>query len=326
MMANTETTYLGLSLNSPLVVSSSGLNSSIERIKSYEANGAGAVVLKSLFEEQILNEVDKLSQYSDYTEAADYLKHYVTSNSLKEYIDFIKEAKAAVKIPVIASINCVSASQWVTFASRIQEAGADAIEINVFLLPTDAKKSANELEEIYYTLASKLTGLVSIPVSFKLGAHFTNPLNIIEQLYARKVKGVVLFNRFFEPDFDIENLKVIPAPIFSNAADIRNTLRWVGMTSHLVPKVDVSASTGVHDGESLIKMILAGASSVQVCSTIYKNGAGQIAAMLKTLSTWMDHKGYKKITDFKGAMNYGQLTDPTLYERSQFMKYYSNYE
>lgn len=325
-MANIETSYLGLNLKSPIIISSSGLNSSVERIKKYEEMGAGAVVLKSLFEEQILHEINNLSQYSDYTEAADYLKHYVTSNNLQSYIELIKGAKASVKIPIIASINCVSASQWVTFASQIQQAGADALEVNVFMLPTDPQKTATDYEEIYFTLADKLAQLVTIPVVFKLGAHFTNPLRIVEQLWYRKVKGVVMFNRFFEPDFDIDTMKVVPASIFSNASDIRNTLRWVGMTNHLVPKIDISASTGVHDGDALIKMILAGASSVQVCSTIYKNGPQQIETMLNTLSDWMKKKGYKSIVDFKGLLNYGNIQNPSHYERSQFMKYYSNYE
>lgn len=325
-MANIETSYLGLNLKSPIIISSSGLNSSVERIKKYEEMGAGAVVLKSLFEEQILHEINNLSQYSDYTEAADYLKHYVTSNNLQSYIELIKGAKASVKIPIIASINCVSASQWVTFASQIQQAGADALEVNVFMLPTDPQKTATDYEEIYFTLADKLAQLVTIPVVFKLGAHFTNPLRIVEQLWYRKVKGVVMFNRFFEPDFDIDTMKVVPASIFSNASDIRNTLRWIGMTNHLVPKIDISASTGVHDGDALIKMILAGASSVQVCSTIYKNGPQQIEKMLNTLSDWMKKKGYKSIVDFKGLLNYGNIQNPYHYERSQFMKYYSNYE
>lgn len=288
--------------------------------------GAGAVVLKSLFEEQIMHEIDNLTQYSDYTEATDYLKAYVTSNNVSSYVEMIKQVKASVTIPVIASINCVGASQWISFASQIQEAGADALEVNVFMLPTDTQRTPAEMEEIYFTIANKLSQVVTIPIAFKLGTHFTNPLRIIEQLWHRKAKGVVLFNRFFEPDIDINTMKITPAAIFSNPADLRNTLRWVGMANHLIPKIDISASTGVHDGEALIKAILAGASSVQVCSAIYKNGPAHIESMLNTLSSWMNSKGYKSINDFKGLMNYGQIENPSLYERSQFMKYYSNYE
>lgn len=325
-MANFETTYLGLMLKSPIIVGSSGLTKSTDRIKEYESMGAGAIVLKSLFEEQIMHEVDSLAHSSDYTEAADYLRSYVTANSVQHYIELVRQAKAAVKIPVIASISCVSASQWVSFASQIQEAGADALEVNVFMLPTDTRKTPAELEEVYLTLADRLAQVLTIPVAFKLGSHFTNPLRVIEQLSLRKAKGVVLFNRFFEPDFNIDAMSIVAAPIFSNPADLRSTLRWVGMASHLVPKMDISASTGVHDGNALIKLILAGASSVQVCSAIYRGGAQQIATMLSTLAEWMGRKGYSSVPDFRGLMSYGKLENPMHYERSQFMKYYSSHE
>lgn len=324
-MANLHSTYLGLELTSPLIIGSSGLSSSVDRIKQYQANGAGAVVLKSLFEEQILNEVDTLSKYSDYTEAADYLKHYVTSNNLREYIELIKAAKDAVSVPVVASVCCTTASKWVDFASRIEQAGADALEINVFMLPTDSKTPGADLERIYFELADKVISRVNIPVAFKLGAHFTNPLYVIEQLYARGAKGVVLFNRFYAPDIDIDSLSITHADIFSKPSDIRNTLRWVGLTSHLVPKIDISASTGVHDGEALIKLLLAGATTVQTCSAIYKMGPDYIAKMLRTLDDWMNAKGYDSLNQFRGNLNYGQLKEPSLYERSQFMKYFSDY-
>ncbi|MEW5847008.1 MAG: dihydroorotate dehydrogenase-like protein [Bacteroidota bacterium] len=325
-MAKIETTYLGLSLRSPLIVSSSGLNSSVDRIKKYQEFGAGAIVLKSLFEEQILHEVNHLEKYTDYTEAADYLKHYVSANNVQEYINMIKSAKQSVDIPVIASINCVSDSQWLSFASRIQEAGADALEVNIFYLPLDPKRKAEEYERVYNNIAEKLHSIITIPVAYKLGSHFTNPLNVVENLRYRGARGVVLFNRFFEPDIDIHAMKVVPADIFSNPSDLRYTLRWVAIASHLIPEVDISASTGVHDGEALVKMLLAGAKSVQVCSAIYRNGPKHIEVMLNTLSEWMNQKGFKSISDFRGKLNVGSIPDPTQYERSQFMKYFSNYE
>ncbi len=325
-MTKLETNYLGLTLKSPIIVSSSGLNSSAERIQKYQEFGAGAVVLKSLFEEQILQEVSHLEQYSDYTEATDYLKYYVQANNVQEYINFIKTVKKAVSIPVIASVNCVSDNQWLSFASRIQEAGADALEVNIFYLPLNPSRTANEYERVYCNVAETLQKIITIPVAFKLGSHFTNPLHVIEQLRYRGAKGVVLFNRFFEPDLDIHGMKVVPATIFSNPSDIRYTLRWVGIVSHLIPEIDISASTGVHDGEALVKMLLAGANSVQVCSAIYRNGPQHIQTMLQFLTEWMNQKGFKKIDDFRGNLNYGHIPDPTHYERSQFMKYFSNYE
>lgn len=325
-MANLQTTYLGLNLRNPLVVSSSGLTSNIESIKKLEANGAGAVVLKSLFEEQILHEAGSLSVHSDYPEAEDYLKAYVTSNNVEKYLDLIAKAKQSVSIPVIASINCIYASKWIDFAAKIQQAGADALEVNVFLLPTDSKKTSEYYESVYFDLAEKLKAVITIPVSFKLGDHFTNPLRIIEQLWFRNVKGVVLFNRFFAPDIDIDSMKVGSAEVFSNPSDIRDTLRWVAIASHEVSKIDIAASTGVHNGEAVVKMILAGASAVQVCSVLYKNGHAHLKGMVDFLDSWMNKKGYKNIADIKGIMNYGKIGDPDVYERSQFMKYYSSHD
>lgn len=324
-MANLQTTYLGLSLKNPIIVSSSGLTSNVETIKKLEAHGAAAVVLKSLFEEQILHEAGSLSVHSDYPEAEDYLKAYVTSNNVEKYLELISEAKEAVDIPVIASINCISASKWIDFAAKIQEAGADALEVNVFVLPTDSRKTAEDYEAVYYTLAEKLRRLISIPIAFKLGNHFTNPLRIIEQLWYRNIQGVVLFNRFFAPDLDIKSMKVTSAEVFSNPGDIRDTLRWVAMASHIVPKIDISASTGVHSGEAVVKMMLAGASSAQVCSALYKNGTAHLKSLITFVEKWMDEKGYTSIADIKGTMNYGKIGDPGVYERSQFMKYYSSH-
>lgn len=325
-MANLQTTYLGLNLKNPVIVSSSGLTSNVESIKKLEASGAGAVVLKSLFEEQILHEAGSLSVHSDYPEAEDYLKAYITSNNVEKYLELITKAKQAVGIPVIASINCIYASKWIDFAAKIQQAGADALEVNVFLLPTDSKKTSEYYESVYFTLAEKLKEVISIPISFKLGDHFTNPLRIIEQLWFRNVKGVVLFNRFFAPDIDIDKLKVGSAEVFSNPSDLRDTLRWVAIASNEVSKIDISASTGVHNSDAVVKMILAGATSVQVCSALYKNGHAYLNDIVGGLEQWMDKKGFNSIEDFRGLMNYGKIGDPDVYERSQFMKYYSSHE
>lgn len=325
-MANLQTSYLGINLKNPIIVSSSGLTSNLESIQKLEANGAAAVVLKSLFEEQILHEAGSLTVNSDYPEAEDYLKSYVTSNNVEKYLALIESAKKSVDIPIIASINCISATKWVDFAKKIEEAGADALEVNVFVLPTDSRKKADDYEEVYFTLAEKLRKLISIPIAFKLGNHFTNPLRIIEQLWYRNIQGVVLFNRFFAPDIDIQKLKVTSAEVFSKPEDMRDTLRWVALANHAVPKIDVSASTGVHTGEAAVKMLLAGASSAQVCSTLYKNGSAHLSSIVNFVEKWMDEKGYSTNSDFKGKMNYGKIGDPDVYERSQFMKYYSSHE
>ena len=325
-MANLITNYLGLKLKNPVIVSSSGLTSNLESIKQLEKNGAAAVVLKSLFEEQILNEAGVLSGQSDYPEAEDYLKAYVTSNNVSKYLELITKAKESVNIPVIASINCVDAYKWIDFAAQIQQAGADALEINVFLLPSNINKTADEYESVYFDLAEKLKKVITIPISFKLGNHFTNPIRIIQQLWFRKVLGVTLFNRFFAPDIDIDKLKVIPAEVFSSPTEIRDILRWVAIASHEVPEINISASTGIHNGDAAIKMLLAGATTLQVCSTLYIHGASHLGKIIEFIEKWMDGKGYKSIDDFRGLMSYKNIGDPEVYERSQFMRHFSAHE
>ncbi|HNV80516.1 MAG: dihydroorotate dehydrogenase-like protein [Tenuifilaceae bacterium] len=325
-MANLITNYLGLKLKNPVIVSSSGLTSNLESIKQLEKNGAAAVVLKSLFEEQILNEAGVLSGQSDYPEAEDYLKAYVTSNNVSKYLELITKAKESVNIPVIASINCVDAYKWIDFAAQIQQAGADALEINVFLLPSNINKTADEYESVYFDLAEKLKKVITIPISFKLGNHFTNPIRIIQQLWFRKVRGVTLFNRFFAPDIDIDKLKVIPAEVFSSPTEIRDILRWVAIASHEVPEINISASTGIHNGDAAIKMLLAGATTLQVCSTLYIHGASHLGKIIEFIEKWMDGKGYKSIDDFRGLMSYKNIGDPEVYERSQFMRHFSAHE
>jgi len=325
-MANLTTNYLGLKLKNPVIVSSSGLTSNLESIKQLEKNGTAAVVLKSLFEEQILNEAGVLSGQSDYPEAEDYLKAYVTSNNVSKYLELITRAKESVNIPVIASINCVDAYKWIDFAAQIQQAGADALEINVFLLPSNINKTADEYESVYFDLAEKLKKVITIPISFKLGNHFTNPIRIIQQLWFRKVLGVTLFNRFFAPDIDIDKLKVIPAEVFSSPTEIRDILRWVAIASHEVPEINISASTGIHNGDAAIKMLLAGATTVQVCSTLYIHGASHLGKIIEFIEKWMDGKGYKSIDDFRGLMSYKNIGDPEVYERSQFMRHFSAHE
>lgn len=320
-MSQLETTYLGLKLKNPIIVGSSGLTSSIDKLKKIEEKGAGAIVLKSIFEEQIKFEAGNLANGSDSPEAWDYVNHYVKQNTIQEYLDLIKQAKEEVNIPIIASINCVSAKEWVGFAKSIEEAGADAIEVNVFVLPNDKNAPAEKYENIYFDLADKLKKTINIPFAFKLGSHFSNLVGFVQKLH---VKGVVLFNRFYAPDIDIDTMKFTSSEVFSSPADIRNSLRWVGIISSKITKLDIAASTGVHDGKAVVKQILAGASVVQVCSTLYKNGIEYLEVMLKELNEWMDKHGYESIDEFKGKMSYDRIEDPLVYERSQFMKYFSS--
>lgn len=328
-MANLETTYLGLKLKNPVVVGSSGLTNSVEKIVKLRDAGAGAVVLKSLFEEQINHDVNRMlytGQGLDYPEAMDYITSYSRNNSVLEYIQLIKDAKAAVDIPVIASINCFSADEWIDFARQIENAGADAIELNLFVVNTDKNSDPSEYEELYLQIAKSVSEVVTIPVSMKLGLYFSNLVAVVNKLSVSGAKGVVLFNRFYEPDIDINNLTLTSAEVFSSPADIRRSLRWVAIVSDKIKNVDVAASTGVHDGDAVIKQLLAGAKAVQVCSAVYKNGPEIVTRMLNKLEMWMDEKGFKSVDDFRGAMSYRKIQNPALYERAQFMRYFSKFE
>jgi len=323
-MINMETNYLGINLRNPLIVSSSGLSSTLDKIREIEEYGAGAVVLKSLFEEQINYDAHTLAKGTDYPEAMDYVSYYIRNNSVENYLKLIRQAKQEVSIPVFASINCVSSSRWVEFAKKIEEAGADGLEVNVFILPTDKNARADRYEDIYYELADKLNDTLNIPYAFKLGSQFTNLVGFVERLNSVNVPGVVLFNRFYEPDIDTENLTFTSAEVFSSPADIRTPLRWVGIISSKVQKIHIAASTGVHDGKAAIKQLLVGAEAVQICSTIYKNGFAQIRNILDEMKAWMEEHQYDKIDDFRGRLSYSKIENPMIYERSQFMRYFSS--
>ncbi|SMO73251.1 dihydroorotate dehydrogenase (fumarate) [Saccharicrinis carchari] len=328
-MTKLNTSYLGLTLKNPIIVGSSGLTNSIDKIQKLVDAGAGAVVLKSLFEEQINHDINKQIQGGhglDYPEAMDYIAGYTKNNSVGEYLQLIADAKSKFNIPIIASINCFSTHEWLSFAKQIEKAGADAIELNVHVVNTDKYTDAIAIEELYYSVAENLNKALHIPFAIKMGDNFANIVGVVNKLYAQGAKGVVLFNRFFQPDIDINELKLGSASVFSTPADIRRTLRWVAIVSDKVKQIDVSASTGNHDGEAVIKQLLAGATTVQVCSAIYQKGPKVISDMLNELSYWMEAKGFKDIEDFRGMMSYRKIKDPVMYERAQFMRYFSNME
>ena len=261
-----------------------------------------------------------------YPEADDYLSNYIHANSVENYLDLIRKAKKNLSIPVIPSINCYTSRGWTGFAKNMAEAGADALEINVFFMPTDRKKSSADSEKLYLELIENLKNKVKIPLALKIGFRFSNILFMIDQFYNRGVEGVVMFNRFYEPDIDINKMEVIPAAIFSQENERRYVLRWIGMASAQDIKIDISASTGVHTGQDAIKYLLAGADTVQVCSVLYNKGIPYIKTMNQQISDWMTSKKFKNIDDFRGKLNYLNYEKPTVFERTQFMKYFSSFE
>lgn len=323
-MIDLTTNYAGLTLKSPLIVSSSGLTNSVERIEKIARAGAGAVVMKSLFEEQIMHEFGNLKAGSDYPEAEDYLRTYARENSLESYLSIIKGARELVDIPVIASINCVRSAEWMDFASRIEDAGASALELNIYFLPIDREKDPREYEKGYLDLVTRVKEKTSLPLIIKLGSGFSNITWMVHQLYLRGAAATVLFNRFYAPDIDTADLTFGSSEVLSSPADLRNSLRWIGIVSSQVEKIDLAASTGVHSGMAVIKQILAGATAVQVCSVLYRNGIDYIRDMITEMKNWMEKKKYDRLDEFRGKLNYGSLNDPSVYERAQFIKYFSN--
>ncbi|MBN2638480.1 MAG: dihydroorotate dehydrogenase-like protein [Bacteroidales bacterium] len=328
-MVNLETTYMGLTLKNPLIVGSSGLTNSVENIKEIARYGAGAVVLKSLFEEQINNAASlTLSQHleaNSYPEAEDYIRNYTRENDVAQYLDLIEKSKQAVDIPIIASVNCISNSEWVNFAKLIEKAGADALELNVFVLPSNPGSDASKNEAVYFEIAERITQVVKIPVALKISHYFSSLSQMVMKLSWTGIKGIVLFNRFYSPDIDIEHLEIKSSNVFSNPSDIATSLRWVAMLSSRV-HCDLAASTGVHDGNALIKQLLAGAKAVQVASVLYKKGFQEIESILDTLAGWMERKNFSTLDEFVGKMSIDEAENPAAYERVQFMRHFSGIE
>lgn len=326
-MANLETIYMGLKLKNPVVVASSGLTNSVEKIKSLEEAGAAAVVLKSIFEEQINNEVTYLinkDPQNQYPEAEDYIRNYTRNNSISAHLELVRKAKQAVSIPVIASINCISAKEWMSFATDFEKAGADALELNLFVVPTDRLQTAAEIEQLYVDALKEVKKQVTIPVAVKIGFYFTNLIAVAEKLMANGAAAVTMFNRFYEPDINLEKLELSSSEVFSSPSDIRRTLRWVGLVRAALPKLEIAASTGIHDGDAVAKQLLAGAQVTQLCSVVYIEGAQIINTILTDLERFMDKWNFETIDAFRGRLSYAKISDPLLYERSQFMKYFSS--
>lgn len=324
-MSTISTRYLGLDLKSPVIAGSSNFTSKVDSIKEAEAAGAGAVVLKSLFEEQIVSQVHLMSSEGSYPEADDYLLYYIRNNSVETYLELIRNARRSVQIPVIASINCFSEKGWTDFAVEIENAGASALEVNIFFIPVDKGQKSTDAENVYFRIIDSLTKKLKIPVTVKIGLRFSNLLNFAWQIRNHGASGIVMFNRFYEPDFDINTMEVVPASVLSNPVEQRYVLRWVGMVSAQDIKIDISASTGVYTGEDAIKYLLAGATTVQVCSSLYRRGFKVISEINEAMHKWMEDKEFMTIDDFRGRLNYRNIDNPALFERSQFMKHYSSY-
>jgi dihydroorotate dehydrogenase (fumarate) len=345
-MTDLSTTYMGLALPNPVVVSSSGLTATLKGVRKCAEAGAGAIVLKSLFEEQIAAETGALSRYAEYTghgEAADYLQEYGMDLGPRDYLKLVEEAKRAVDIPIIPSLNCVSEKRWGAYARQLEGAGADAIELNVSFMPTHAREDGASVEDLYYRILHEVKSRVDIPVAMKLGPWFSSFASLADRLTRDLAEAppftvgwfgpsttpgkivwegadaLVLFNRFFRLDIDVDKMYLAPGNPYSTPAEIHTGLRWISLLSGHVD-CDLAANTGVHDGRDVVKQLLAGAAVVQICSTLYLNGLGQIRRMLEQLQFWMQAQGFAALADFRGRLSQARSDHPEDYERLQYIK------
>lgn len=322
-MAKLSTRYLGLDLRSPIIVSSGPLTQDLESLKKAEAAGAGAVVLKSIFEEQIEGEVSKHlsdnSEYLDHSSAEGFFQASYANYYIDRYIKLLVDAKKALSIPVIASINCNRMDNWIEYAERFQTCGADAIELNYYPIASEASVTGAEVDKRLMEFAKTARKKISIPLSLKIGRNYSSLANAIKGLDAAGIDGVVLFNRFFRPDIDIRNLKMVSMKALSSADEYADSLRWTALMSAEVG-MDIAANTGVHSGETAIKMLLAGAKAVEVCSVLMEKGVEEIGRMNDVISSWMDEKGYKDIPSFQGLLAQERSAEGYKWERTQFLK------
>lgn len=319
---DTAVSYLGLKLKNPIVVGSSTFTGTVDGIKRCAEAGAGAVVLKSIFEEQILADIKKEEGYTDLymsnPDADVYMKTFLRGNEISIYEKLIREAKEAVDIPIIASINCTDKGEWISFAKEFENAGADALELNIAVSPFNREITSKDIEDEVVAIFSEVKKNVRIPVSVKLGNHFTNIGNLAFRLSMAGAAGLVLFNRYYNPTIDIETMKVVSGTALSVEEENSDTLRWIKILSSDGIPCELSASTGVHTSEDVVRQLLAGAETVQVCSTLYKNGVSYISEIIAGLEAWMKKHNFNSIDEFKGKCSAPE--DIKIFERLQYLR------
>lgn len=320
-----STTYLGLHLKNPIVPSASPLSRTLDGIKHLEDAGAAAIVMYSLFEEQIHHEAAELDHYLSYgtqsfAEALSYFPETAEYNlGPDEYVEHLRKAKEAVDIPIIGSLNGISTGGWIQYAKKIQEAGADALELNVYYIPTDPKLTGAAVEQRYIDVLKAVKSTVSIPVAMKLSPFFSSMANMAARLDAAGADGLVLFNRFYQPDLDIEALEVIPQVNLSSSQAIRLPLRWLAVLFGKV-KASLAATSGVHGAQDIVKLLMAGADVTQLCSALLLHGPGRVAEILEELERWLLEHEYVSVKQMRGSMSQKSVADPSAFERANYMK------
>jgi dihydroorotate dehydrogenase (fumarate) len=323
--ADLTTNYLGMSLKNPIVASAGPLTGDLDSLRQLEQAGVAAAVLPSLFEEQITRDEQRVhllyEHHSEtFAESLTYFPHVNDYNAGPgEYLEMLETAKRLVSMPVIGSLNGSSPGGWARYAKLIEDAGADAIELNIYFVATDPAMPAIEVERRYIDLVATVHDVVTIPIAVKLGTQFTNLTNFIPRLAEAGANGVVLFNRFLEPDIDLEKLQIIPSLVLSNRDELRSPLRWIAILRDQV-SLSLGATSGIHYPEDVIKLLLVGADACLITSTLLRHGVEYIAEMLKAIQTWLDELEYESVEQLKGSMSYGNCPNAGQYERANYMK------
>ena len=323
---NTKVKYLGLELKSPIIAASSGMTSNIDNLVKLERAGAGAVILKSIFEEQIIYDIKRnthvFAPVGNYGASYEYIAQHVADNSVSKHFELIRLAKENLSIPVIGSINCFSHENWITYAKQFQEAGCDALEFNMAIMPFDASLSADDVERTFSDIIQSVRKTVSIPISVKVSTYFTDLAKFMQQLSWSGIQGITMFNKALQLDIDTETETVCNADSLTAPSELYNTIRWTAILSNKL-RCDLSASTGVTDGRDVVKLILAGANTVQVASCLYRNGLGYMSDLNKGLQDWMKQKGYEDISQFRGKLALKSNDKAAMLMRTQFMNYFA---
>jgi len=325
------TTYLGLQLKNPLVASASPLSKKVDMVRRLEDAGTAAVVMYSLFEEQITHESHELDHYLErgthsYAEALNYFPDLDNYNLGPEpYLEHLYRIKQAVSIPIIASLNGVSSGGWVEYAHKIEQAGADALELNIYYLSTDINLSGAELEQSYIDLVRDIRARVSLPLAIKLSPFFTSIPNMAKRLVDAGANGLVLFNRFYQPNFDLDELKVVPDLELSNSQELRLPLRWIAILYGSVA-ADFALTSGVHTGHDVLKAIMAGSSVAMLASELLAHGPGRLPHIIADIERWMEENEYESITQMKGCMSQRAVAEPAAFERANYMKALNSFD
>ncbi|MAS33831.1 MAG: dihydroorotate dehydrogenase [Anaerolineaceae bacterium] len=326
-----STRYLGLALRSPLVASASPLSEQIYNLKQMEDAGAGAVVLHSLFQEQLEREASELHYHmtegtESFAEALSYFPEPTTFHLGPDaYLKHIRKAKDSVDIPVIASLNGSTLGGWIDFARLIEDAGADALELNLYHIPTDLNETGGAVEARYLEVVAAVRAAVSIPLAVKLSPFFSNMANMARQLDEKGANALVLFNRFYQPDIDLENLEVYPHVLLSTPQDLRLPLRWIAILYGRI-NADLAATSGVHTAEDALKMLMAGANVTMMASALLKNGIGHIRTVEADLRRWMEEHEYESVQQMRGSMSQQHAGNPAAFERAQYMRALTTYQ